>query len=619
MTVIVVVLTLLLFVSGSTSTEVTGCNGMIHSDYPIQFSVITIHLYSQQHILKYSTDCSPVDGYFFLPLTELEGEKQQVYVEVESPRGWSFREYVLRVDVDFENDLCTSGKDLVFEFVGFYVEGGVVSYGMDTGPNGVNIDLFRGEEVVQNSLSTSDGYFQFQNIPPGNYSLRGSHRDFNVSQSAFEFQVTTDSVNVGSPIQVYGYDVTGSVLHDKRGISGVQILIVSSGSSDVLQSGTCQKSVQELENELKQIPYLMCVAVTDEDGKFKLSSISPGMYTINPFYKSDQTKFQLRPAQLKTLVTHSSVSLEDNFEVTGFQVYGSVIHLGVDGELVGIEHVQIELRGKQGTLRTKTDKFGSYRLEEIVSDSYTVTARLVGYEFEDVVIALSPSQTEITTLFPSKFEVSGKFELSKMSLKDELIHGVKVDFVSDALYQTEVLEDLSFKILLPKGVYSCSPNLPNELQLKGVTFSPDTIQVSVTQTPLSGIVFSQILSSISMKINCLSSCRDLSTLLTATSTGQVTSRGLATDDVTAVVSYEDLLPGNYTVEIEDKFKCWRDRIISVSVGKENGGVEFFQSGYILEIIFSHDTSFDLVIASGAFEEREEGKAGENIFIVTIQL
>ena len=73
------------------------------------------------------------------------------------------------------------------------------------------------------------------------------------------------------------------------------------------------------------------------------------------------------------------------------------------------------------------------------------------------------------------------------------------------------------------------------------------------------------------------------------------------------------------MEIEDKFKCWRDRIISVSVGKENGGVEFFQSGYILEIIFSHDTSFDLVIASGAFEEREEGKAGENIFIVTIQL
>ena len=609
MTFVVVVLTLLLLVSGSTSTEVTGCNGIIHSDYSLHFSAITIHLYNQQHILKYSTDCSPVDGYFFLPLTELEGEIQQIYVEVESPRGWSFREYVLRVDVDFENDLCTSGKDLVFEFVGFYVEGGVVSYGMDTGPNGVNIDLLKGEETVQNSLTTSDGYFQFQNVLPGTYTLRGSHKDFNLSQSAFQFEVTTDSVNVGSPIQVFGYDVTGFVSHDKIGISGVQILIVSSGNADVLQSETCQKSIQDLENELKHIPYLVCVAVTGEDGKFRLSSISPGLYTINPFYKSDQTKFQLRPTQLKTLVTHSSVSLEDNFEVTGFQVYGSVIHLGIDDELIGIEHVQIDLRGKQGTLNTRTDKFGSYQFDEIVSDSYTVSASLAGYDFEDVVIELSPSQTEITTLFPSKFEVSGEFELSKMSLRDELIHGVKVDFVSDTLYQTELSKDLSFRILLPKGMYNCSPNLSNELQFKGVTFSPETIQVPVTNTPVSGITFSQILSSISVRMNCLSSCRDLSTLLTATSTGQVTTRAVATDDVTAIVSYEDLLPGSYTVEIKDTLRCWEDRIISVSLSKENGVVEFSQNGYILEITFSHDTSFDIVRTTGAFEDREQAKAG----------
>ena len=614
MAVVVVVLTLLLFVSGSTSTEVTGCNGIIHSDYSIKFSAITIHLYNQQHILKYSTDCSPVDGYFFLPLTELEEERQQIYVEVESPRGWSFREYVLRVDVDFENDPCTSGKDLVFEFVGFYVEGGVVSYGTDTGPNGVNIDLLRGEEIVQNSFTTSDGYFQFQNVSPGKYRLRGSHEDFNVSQSEFEFQVTTDSVNVGSPIQVYGYDVTGYVSHDKLGISGVQILVVSSGTADVLQSETCQKSIQDLDNELKQIPYLVCVAITDENGKFRLSSISPGLYTINPFYKSDQTKFQLRPAQLKTLVTHSSVTLEDHFEVTGFQVYGSVIHLGGDGELIGIKHVLIELRGKQGTFRTKTDKFGSYRFDEIVSDSYRVGAKLDGYEFEDVVIELSPSQTEITTLFPSKFEVSGRLEFSKTSLKDELILGAKVDFLSDTLYQTEVTKDLSFKILLPKGIYNCSPNLSNELQLRGVTFSPDTIQVPVTQTPISGIIFSQILSSISVRINCLSSCRDLSTSLTATSTEQVITRTVTTDDVTALVSYEDLLPGSYTVEIEDNLRCWKDRTISVIIGKENGEVEFFQNGYVLEIMFSHDTSFDIVRTAGVFEERELAKAGENILI-----
>ena len=53
-----------------------------------------------------------------------------------------------------------------------------------------------------------------------------------------------------------------------------------------------------------------------------------------------------------------------------------MIHLGMDGELIGIERVQLDLSGKQGTLNTRTDKFGSYRFDEIVSNFYSQISEL---------------------------------------------------------------------------------------------------------------------------------------------------------------------------------------------------------------------------------------------------
>ncbi|KAI6650347.1 hypothetical protein LOD99_6024 [Oopsacas minuta] len=612
---IIVYIFLLLFVSDVISTEVIGCNGIIHTDYPIQFSALTIQLYNQDHILKYSTDCAPVDGYFFLPLTELEGELQQIFVEIVSPRGWNFREYIFRIDINYTDDICTAGGDLMFEFIGFSVEGGVVSYSMETGPNGVHIDLLKGEEIILTSQSTSDGLFRFENVAPGKYRLRGSHEEFNVSQLEFDFEVSKDSVNVGSPIQVYGYDVTGFVFHEKQGISGVQILLLSNGNTNALQSEMCVESMQNLENEFKQIPYLTCVAMSGADGMFTLKSISPGEYTIKPLYKSDITKFQLRPNQLKIAVSHSSLNLKDKFEVTGFEVYGSVIHLGINGELLGIENAEIELIGQHRTLKTTSDKFGSYRFDEIISDSYKVEAKLQGYEFEDVVINLSPFQTEITTLFPSKFEVSGEFRLAKQSLKSAIIQGVKIDFLKESLFQTELANDLSFKIFLPKGIYECTPNLSNELLEKGVIFSPESIQITVTKIPVSDIIFSQILSSIKIRTYCLSPCGVLNTILT--STNLKIPQTISTNEVTGLITYEDLLPGDYKVELELSERCWKYNFKTVSIGKDIREIEFYQNGYILRISSSHNASVDIVRSLGDYEDKISVQAGDNSFCLPL--
>ena len=594
---------LLLFVFGSVSCEVAGCSGIIQSDYKIDFSAITVHLYDRERILKFSTECAPVDGYFFIPLTEFERFEQTVYIDIITPYGWNFNEYSFKINLNFKDDACAVGKDFVFVFVGFNVEGRVVSYGTENGPKGVKIKLLKDGDTIQSTKSEKGGYFEFQNVTPGDYAIRGKHDEFNVSKLEHKFQVSTNSVNIGSPIEVFGYEITGFVYHEKLGIHGVQILLLSTANANVLQSEDCKKSIESLVEEIKIIPYLLCVVVTKEDGMFNLRSVSPGEYTIKPFYKSDRTKFQLRPSMIKTVIAHSSVKLKERFEVTGFEVFGDVINLGINGELLGIQNVEVVLKRSKESLKTISDKFGSFYFDEVVSGSYTVAAKLEGYEFEEVLIDLSPSQTKIPTLFPSKFEVSGRFELAKLNLKDEFIHGTKVDFFSDNLYQTEVHRDLSFKILLPKATYQCAPNLSKQLKLKGVSFTPESTEIIVHKLPISHILFSQILSSISVNLHCLDSCGSLSTVLSGSSQLKLT-KSLSTNEVNGIIQYSDLLPGEYELELIENTRCWKEKLVPVSIGKEKGNVDFYQTGFLLDIVSTHEASIEIQHSLGKYKNTE---------------
>ena len=596
---------LLLFVSVTFSTEeVSGCNGVIQSDYAIDFSAIKVNLYDKERILKYATECAPMDGYFFIPLTELERIEQLIYIDIIAPYGWNFIEYSSLINLNFKDDVCTVGKDLVFVFTGFNVEGRVISYGKKSGPKGVKIKLFRKGELIQTVKSEKSGYFEFRDVPPESYAISATHEEFNVSKLEHKFEVSTDSINIGSPIEVFGYRITGFVYHENAGISGVRILLLSTGNYNVLQTENCKKSIDSLVGEVKLTPHLLCVAVTKEDGMFNLNSVSPGEYTIKPFYRSDLTKFHLRPSVIKTVINHSSVKLKERFEVTGFEAFGNVINLGINGELLGIQNVEIEMKRIKVTLKTISDKFGSFHFNEITSGSYTVTAKLEGYEFEEILIDLSPTQTEIPTLFPSKFEVSGRFELAKLSLKAEFIHGTKVDFFSDSLYQTEVNNDLSFKVLLPKGTYQCAPNLSTPLKTKGVSFTPESTELTLSKLPISDVIFSQILSSISANIHCLDECGRLNTILTDASSQLILTESVSSNDVTALVQYNDLLPGDYTVELEDNTKCWEDKLVPVSIGKETGKVDFYQTGFILDIMSTHESKIEIQHSLGKLQNTE---------------
>ena len=409
---------------------------------------------------------------------------------------------------------------------------------------------------------------------------------------------------------MFGYQTTGFVYHEKNGISGVQILLLTVGSSIPFQSEICKKSIDGLVGEVKLTQYLLCVAVTREDGMFTFDSVSPGEYTIKPYYKSDRTQFQLKPSFVKTVISHSSVKLKEHFEVTSFEAFGNVINLGINGELLGIQNVEIEIKQHKVALKTISDKFGYFHFDEISSGAYTVTAKLSGYEFEELLIDLSPSQTEIPTLFPSKFEVSGRFDLAKLSLRNEFIRETKVDFFASNLFQADVNSDLSFKILLPKGTYQCAPNLSKELKLKGVSFKPESTELTVSKHPVYNVVFSQILSAVRVEIHCSDSCGSLSTILTDLSSQVELTESVSSSDVTTVVQYSELLPGEYRVELEETRGCWEEKLVSVSIGSETGKVDFHQIGFKLDISCTHEANLEIRHSLGKFQNTELIQKGE---------
>ena len=603
-----------LLISGVECSEVQGCNGMVRTRYPLNLSLVTLHLHSQDEVLRFSTECAPNDGYFFIPLSDLEGVEQIITIKLEAPKGWNFNSNAIAININFNTDTCALGEDIVFEFVGFSVGGNVVSYGLDTGPEGVKIDMRQGDQLVSSVKSGVNGEFLFRNILPGDYSLRGSHAEFNVTRSVLEFVVSNDAVDVGRSIQVLGYEISGNVFHEKTGIKDVQILLISAKTAVSMQTGSCLESIGKLENELKQTPMLFCVTASDEEGKFKLSSIPPGEYSLVPTYKSEKTKFHIRPELLKTGISHSNVVLDLSFQVTGFEVYGTVVNLGASKELVGIEGVRIELSRTDGTrLETRSDNFGAYHFSEIQAGYYVVTAQLIGYEFEEITAHLTPTQTEIPTLFPSKFEITGKIELKKVVVLDEFIQNTEIEFFSDRSFEVKLEKDLSFRILLPKGSYRFSPKLTDQLIGKGIVFTPESINVTVTVNPQSGFLFSQILSSISVSTHCIGPCLAFSTVLTEKSIQIQSTQVTIPNGITGTTEYRDLLMGEYSVKLEDELRCWGDREVTLTVGEESGNVDFQQEGFTLEISSTHETSLSLIHSSAKYEEKQQLKIGEAFY------
>jgi hypothetical protein len=83
-----------LHVNSFAANEVIGCGGFIKSNTEINYKIIKVKLITKDGAIKYTTEASPVNGYYMIPVYN----KGEYVLQVNPPPGWSFgkRKLILR-------------------------------------------------------------------------------------------------------------------------------------------------------------------------------------------------------------------------------------------------------------------------------------------------------------------------------------------------------------------------------------------------------------------------------------------------------------------------------------------------------------------------------------------
>ncbi len=78
----------LLAAAAASANEVIGCGGFIKSNTEINYKIIKVKLLTKDGAVKYTTEASPVNGYYMIPIYN----KGDYVLQVNPPLGWSFGE-----------------------------------------------------------------------------------------------------------------------------------------------------------------------------------------------------------------------------------------------------------------------------------------------------------------------------------------------------------------------------------------------------------------------------------------------------------------------------------------------------------------------------------------------
>uniref|UniRef100_A0A3B3ZX66 Uncharacterized protein n=1 Tax=Periophthalmus magnuspinnatus TaxID=409849 RepID=A0A3B3ZX66_9GOBI len=139
------------------------------------------------------------------------------------------------------------------------------------------------------------------------------------------------------------------------------------------------------------------------------------------------------------------------------------------------------------------------------------------------------------------------------------------------------------------GDYIVHVSLPEAEVKAGLALQPQALAVSLVDRPLTDLLFTQFMASVSGKVYCLASCDDLAvTLQPISRQGERRSVALSGSSEILSFSFDNVLPGKYKVGIAHEEWCWKHKSMEVDVlDSDVLGVEFRQIGYILRCSLSH--------------------------------
>ncbi|XP_047316648.1 nodal modulator 1 [Impatiens glandulifera] len=587
----------LLILSAATITfadSIQGCGGFVEagtaliksrksSDAKLDYSHITVELRTLDGFVKDSTQCAP-NGYYFMPVYD----KGSFVIKVNGPQGWSWDPEQVPVVVDHAG--CNGNEDINFRFTGFTLSGRVVgAVGGEScskqngGPSGVNVKLLSSTgDHVSTALTSSSGSYLFTNIIPGKYQLHASHKDFNVQvQGSTEVELGFGNGLVDDIFFVPGYELRGSVVAQGNPILGVHIYLFS---NDVLELD-CPEGSGNAPGKRKAL----CHAVSDAEGTFSFKSIPCGAYELVPYYKGENTVFDVSPPSIPVSVDHGHATISQKFQVTGFSIGGRV----VDGNGIGVYGVKIIVDGQE---RSTTDKEGYYKLDQVTSSRYTIEAKKEHYKFKrlDNILVL-PNMASIADIQAVSYDVCGVVQMDNgFQAKVALTHGP--ENVKPQVKQTDESGNFCFEV--PAGEYRLSALAAKSENSPGLVFLPPYVD-AVVNSPVLNVQFYQAQVNVIGEVVCKGKCDSSVSISLARLDGKKKERKTVylTDD-SSHFSFLNIFPGNYRLEVKhssaedtsvDDNWCWDKKFIDVTVGTEDvKGISFLQKGYWVNVISTHE-------------------------------
>uniref|UniRef100_A0A673CE32 Nodal modulator n=1 Tax=Sphaeramia orbicularis TaxID=375764 RepID=A0A673CE32_9TELE len=593
------------FLTVSSDDIVVACGGFVKSDVEINYSLIEIKLYTKQGSLKYQTDCAPINGYFMIPLYD----KGDFVLKIEPPLGWSFEPTSVDLHVDGVNDICTKEEDINFVFTGFSVSGTVLSKGHLMGPAGVEVKLSRveTEEKLQTVVTQPGGKYTFFKVLPGNYDITASHPSWTLEQSTTSVHVSNANAPAAAHLVVGGYDVSGEVRSDGEPMKEVTFLLYSATVKKEDISGCNTSPVEGADSGDSALVYL-CSALSREDGTFSFPSLASGEYTVVPFYRGERITFDVAPSRMNFKVEHNSLKLEPIFRVMGFSVTGRVLN-SVGGE--GVPDATVSINNQ---IKVLTKEDGSFRLENMTAGTYTIRVNKELMLFDPITVKIAPNTPQLPDIITAGFSVCGQISISRLpeGMKQQGRYKVTLTHQGQDRASRTIDSDPQggFCFQTKPGDYSVHVTLPDAEVKAGLALQPHALEVSLVDRPLTDLLFTQFMASVSGKIYCLASCDDLSvTLQPVSRQGERRAVALSGSSDILSFSFPNILPGKYKVSISHEEWCWKHKSMEVEVlDSDVLGVEFRQIGYILRCSLSHAITLEFF---------QDGSKPENVGVYNL--
>ncbi|XP_055839331.1 BOS complex subunit NOMO1 [Episyrphus balteatus] len=580
---LILLIKLLSVINSTNANEVLGCGGFIKSHADIDFSKVEIKLLTKQGSLKDKTDCSPSNGYYFIPVYD----KGEYILKISPPPGWSFEPEQVVLNFNGKTDICSQGKDVNFAFKGFGITGKVALAGFPTGARNVAVEL-KSKDGSDTRQTTTDinGIFSFTPIIPGEYIVKASHPKWHFAKS--EHNVVVVSGNTELPpnsLVVSGFDVIGKVDSNGQTFTGIGVALFKDKDNSL--SSKCQNGAQPIALGKTSSQYLtssICYTQVEKNGEYLFKGVAPGKYLVKTVVENKNLKLHINPDQLEIEVVKDTLVMKNGFQITGFSVSGKV-RASPGGK--AIPKATIKLNG-QVVATTSND--GSYTLENVKAGTFNIQVEAENLQFDEKVMKIQLSEPILPEIVASAFKVCGKVISKKSYVVGITKHGST--FHTTASSKAETGEWCTY---LPSGKFSIEVLTTDADKAGGIQFFPVNQNLEVNASPMSGITFSQLRATLVGEIKCLpdapESCTGAEvTLLSLDSVGQPTGQKQTVKAKNGKYSFKEILPGPYELNIPQSSLCFESTmgLININSASETAP-PFIHKGYEVSIISSHRT------------------------------